>query len=119
MKIRNGFISNSSSSSFIIKKVNLTTEQIKQIHNHIEHSIEIGMFNPTDMEWYYKQDIIKDDYPTEESWKDDALKNYKNDGYSISEDEYSISGWTLMNNFNMHEYLKLIGVKAKHIKWGD
>jgi len=36
MKIRAGFVSNSSSSSFVINKANLNYEQIDQILNHID-----------------------------------------------------------------------------------
>lgn len=38
MKTRNGFVSNSSSSSFIIKKKFVTGEQIEAIKNHIEYA---------------------------------------------------------------------------------
>ena len=34
MKIRQGFVSNSSSSSFVINKINLSEKQIEQIKNH-------------------------------------------------------------------------------------
>ena len=34
MKIRTGFVSNSSSSSFVIKKANVTLEQIDSIYAH-------------------------------------------------------------------------------------
>mgnify|MGYP001405832477 CR=1 FL=1 len=37
MKIRNGFVSNSSSSSYIIRKENLTNEQIDMIKDHINY----------------------------------------------------------------------------------
>ena len=40
MKIRNGFVSNSSSSSFLISKRNLSDEQINGIYNHEEYSGE-------------------------------------------------------------------------------
>ena len=43
MKIRNGFVSNSSSSSFIINKENLTPNQIERIKNHIEVDVKQGM----------------------------------------------------------------------------
>jgi len=43
IKIRNGFVSNSSSSSFIISKNELTPKQIYSINNHIEIAVYLGM----------------------------------------------------------------------------
>jgi hypothetical protein len=40
MKIRDGFVSNSSSSSFIVSKKILTDEQLENIYNHIDYTIE-------------------------------------------------------------------------------
>jgi hypothetical protein len=44
MKIRQDFVTNSSSSSFIIAKSALTSEQIKMIHNHDEIGEELGLY---------------------------------------------------------------------------
>jgi len=43
MKIRNGFVSNSSSSSFLILKSGLTSKQLYCIYNHIEIAGYLGM----------------------------------------------------------------------------
>jgi hypothetical protein len=43
MKIRQGFVSNSSSSSFVIPMSALTPEQLGKIHNHIEEGKKLGM----------------------------------------------------------------------------
>lgn len=43
MKLRTGFVTNSSSSSFTIAKSNLTADQIDKIKNHIEAAKELEM----------------------------------------------------------------------------
>jgi len=78
MKIRNGFVSNSSSSSFVIQKKDITAEQLTQINKHAD---EAGS----------------------ESW-------------GITETDTTIEGWTMMDNFDMEEYLEKIGVVI--VEWG-
>ena len=43
MKLRTGFVTNSSSSSFIIAKSDLTDDQIEKIKNYFEAAKEVGM----------------------------------------------------------------------------
>lgn len=43
MKIRKGFVSNSSSSSFVVEKKNLTSEQIDKIRNHVQEAEKLGL----------------------------------------------------------------------------
>lgn len=87
MKIRNGFVSNSSSSSFVILKNKLTETQIYQISNHIELAKQFFM-----------------DGCDEDAW-------------DIEESDYAIKGYTNMNNFDMEEFLNKIGVHEKDIEW--
>ena len=75
------YTTNSSSSSFIIVKRHLTSEQIMKIHKHSEET---------------------------DRW----------DEWNISEDEFTISGSTGMDNFDMDEFLIKIGVPENIVKWG-
>lgn len=50
MKLRIGFVTNSSSSSFIITKSDLTDDQIEKIKNYFEVAKKVGM-NDFDDSW--------------------------------------------------------------------
>lgn len=50
MKLRIGFVTNSSSSSFTIAKSDLTDDQIEKIKNYFEVAKEVGM-NDFDDSW--------------------------------------------------------------------
>jgi hypothetical protein len=86
MKIRNGFVSNSSSSSFILQKKDLTKFQICAIKYHQEFGKLLGMDN-CDEEC--------------DRW---TLIGVKNKNSKI------IHLQTSMTNFNMREFLNKIGV---------
>ena len=76
MKIRNGFVSNSSSSSFVISKYYLSEFQIRKIKNHISYLVNDGPFSPS-----------------------------KEDEWGIEETEAEIKGFTTMDNFDMYAFL--------------
>lgn len=92
MKCRSGFVSNSSSASFAISKSRLSEHQVDLIHDHIRHAQE-HMSVSLDC-------VMRDE-----------------DAWSISEDDYSICGYATMDNFDMREFLSLIGVDADDIEW--
>jgi hypothetical protein len=98
MKIRTGFVSNSSSSSFIISKDYLTKDQIKLIHNHIAHD---------------KQHQL-----AETDW--DSEYADLNFPWEISEDKVDgcIYGYVFMDNFDMKLFLEKIGVPMEKVSWG-
>ena len=92
MKIRQGFVSNSSSSSFVVAKAALTEEQIELIKNHWDIAAE---------------DPTLDHIGTRNSF----------DAWEIKEGRFLIKGFTSMDNFDMEEYLKVIGVDLDEVEW--
>jgi hypothetical protein len=95
MKIRNGFVSNSSSSSFIIFKEGLSYEQIKKIKNHSSIAQTL----------------------CEQGTRLNYMYSYE-DAWSINETDLTIEGYTHMDNFSMGEYLRdFVKVDEKYIRW--
>ena len=93
MKIRKGFVSNSSSSSFVIMKNNITEVQIALIKEHFTIYPTLGITFDYEMDMY--------------------------DKWSIDESEDTIGGWTSMDNFCMGEFLEKIGVNKDDIDWSS
>ncbi len=91
MKIRRGFISNSSSSSFIIPRSCVSDYQLEKIKNHIEESEKTFL-------------VCDNCYDNHDAW-------------SISDDDYKVEGDTGMDNFPMDRFLSEIGIPSEKIKW--
>lgn len=111
MRIRKGFVSNSSSCSFIIPKSELTETQrkamlnVKEVANKINTQferveIEGGDFFRTFAVEYFEED-----------WNGDRGK--------IWETEDEIKGVTSCDNFGMFEYMKAIGLDTSKIQISD
>jgi len=92
MKVRIGFVSNSSSSSFVISKAVLTREQIDAIKNHIGYAQE-----------YFPQI----------EWAD------KDQYWEVDETDREMRMHTGMDNFDMHEFLLALGIEEYDIKYKD
>lgn len=89
MKIRHDFVTNSSSSSFVISKIHLDYDQILAINKHISLGEKLGMYNC-----------------------------YSNNEWDIDENDEYIGGYTDQDNFSMYDFLDKIGVNSENIHWG-
>jgi len=94
MKMRRGFVSNSSSSSFVIPLEALSPRQVNKIENHIHFSQ--GMKTEYDNECWYNDE--------REAWR-----------ITVGADE--VGGYTCMDNFDMRWFLTQIGVDPEDVEW--
>lgn len=94
MKIRLGFVGNSSSSSFMIPKDKLSKAEIIAIRQHSDQL----------------PDMEDDSY-----WSQN-----KSDAWNIYETKKAIIGTTGMDNFNMHHFLtETLGISEDIIQWDE
>ncbi len=93
MKCRLGYISNSSSASFIVNKNHLNEEQIDAIKHHIEYAIA--------------HNIVCD--------KCNSSNHSPSDAWTIRETDTEIIGETSMDNFYMWKFLEAIGINLKDV----
>ena len=114
MKIRNGFVSNSSSSSFVILKDSLTEEQKDQILNYQKW---VEFFIEADEENYEKDNFASDKEKYAEGskyWEEHNTRlkykfEYYTDGYwALKEFDDFIFGETSMDNFGMEDYFEYL-----------
>ena len=96
-KIRGGFVSNSSSSSFIISLDELTQKQISAIKNHTEYAKMKDWYNSSNEDNYCGI----------------------SDPWVIYETDNTLEGNAICDNFDMQVFLSNLHVDNKLIKWGE
>jgi len=104
MKTRTGFISNSSSSSFVLLRDSISIDQLEMIINIDEWIKEL-----------IKEDKQNDNIDNLE----DKFSYYDSDPWRIVVYDDFIFGETSMNNFSMEDYLNYIKVDDNYVSWDE
>jgi hypothetical protein len=107
MKTRMGFVSNSSSASFVIGKSKLTPEQIEKIKNYKEVAYELGDY----------ANIKPKEWEKDSRFGPCGKFGWIDGWWQIDEKKDYIKGYTNMDNFDFHAFLLAIGVKEEDIDW--
>lgn len=106
MKVRIGFVSNSSSSSYVLPKFVVNKEQIEHIVDH----------------YNYSKILIKKHKFKKDQWGSYDVLGYLDEWNVTINDDYILLH-TSMDNFDMHGFLELIGINEKYIiyagEWGE
>jgi len=104
MKVRVGFVSNSSSSSFVLQKEHVTPAQLKLIRNHIHKARKLN----------------------QELSKGDQFYVRDSDVWHLYETEKTLEGSHYIDNFDMEKYFRLLGLPEfsfvffdKDASWDD
>ena len=111
MKVRRGFVSNSSSSSFMVMLRHLTTEQVRQI---VEHVAEAERINKDLGAKRVKDDSGWDEWETDLD-EEPPFMFIEEWGIELGDDR--IIGWTHMDNFDFDAFLRHIGVDMDKVSW--
>ena len=90
MKIRTGFVSNSSSASFVLKKRGLSALQLRAVLNYAEC--------------------------THELLRNEEEGQYAG-GWTLTQDDRTIKGDTMMDNFDFEWFLDAIGVPKRNYQY--
>ena len=138
MRLRSGFVSNSSASSFVVPLSALTDEQVAAILDHFDHArihfpTTFGFEPPEDGQQWRME--CEDDYapvywrvvgldPSEEAYWFEGCVRFPglDSAWAVARDDEAgwLIGHTGCQNFDMGDFLDAIGVPREAVEWcGD
>jgi len=103
MKIREGFVSNSSSSSFVLSLKDITSNQLEMLQRHTQVAQAAG--------WAVGED--QDDSGVCCGWAS------AEDEWEITVTSENVKGYTMQDNFDMRAFMGKIGVDSDLAEWDD
>ena len=108
MKRREGFVSNSSSSSFIVRKGDVSEQQLDMILNpekYINTSVKEKYIQLLDEDETFDQELFESWCQNKFGWVEDA------GGWNIRiSNENTLELFTIMDNFQYGEYAEVLGI---------
>ena len=110
MKIRNGFVSNSSSASFVIKLSTLTPVQVNMIEHYVFYAKALDAGKGFASTYDENDEDTQYDQTSSYGYLDTPWDIF------IDEDAGEISGDTNMTNFDMFSFLRDIGVDDSDVE---
>lgn len=115
MRNRTGWVSNSSSCSFIIKNYNISERQKDWIKNPKEYFRAVCKDKWEEMSWDQQTDY-DEDFENFLRLKEEEVGLDWSSEWSIYEEDDHLSFYTTMDNFNYVSYIELVGIDRKYIE---
>ena len=115
MKIRTSYVSNSSSSSFILLKSAINQEQRDMILSCKKYVEKFIKLEKQGRKLPFNVPLSDTDFPVKLA----ELFEYYNEEWNFRENSNYIFGWTSMDNFRIRAFLEYIGVNMKYTVWSD
>jgi acyl carrier protein phosphodiesterase len=117
MKTRTSFVANSSSSSFVISKSDLTPEQIEKIKNYYEIAKELCDARDNWIAKYGSEEVLRENL--NQCVIEHPYFDYLDKSWQITETDSLINGYTCIDNFDFEAYLAFIGVDLNKAKFTE